>query len=73
MVRIAISVEAFEAIARTFPLGSVGYENEADERGVRNWLAGCWRSRGRLKPQAFCHHRHVGQRSGVLELTKPIL
>ena len=35
MIRIAISVEAFEAIARTLPLGSVGYgmrENcEADE------------------------------------------
>ena len=26
MIRIAISVEAFEAIARTLPLGSVGYE-----------------------------------------------
>jgi hypothetical protein len=35
MVRIAISVEAFEAIARTLPLGSVGYENETTERGER--------------------------------------
>jgi hypothetical protein len=26
MVRIAISVEAFDAIARTLPLGSVAYE-----------------------------------------------
>ena len=34
MVRIAISVEAFEAIARTLPLGSVGYENEVKERVV---------------------------------------
>ena len=33
MIRIAISVEAFEAIARTLPLGSVGYEAEANERG----------------------------------------
>ena len=32
MVRIAISVEA---IARTLPLGSVGYEREANERGER--------------------------------------
>ncbi len=39
MVRIAISVEAFEAIARTLPLGSVAYETEANERGERNvWL-----------------------------------
>jgi hypothetical protein len=32
MVHIAISIEAFEAIARTLPLGSVGYDTEADER-----------------------------------------
>ena len=35
MVRIATSVEAFEAIARTLTLGSVGYENETNERGER--------------------------------------
>lgn len=40
MVRIAISVEAFEAIARTLPLGSVAYEAEADAKGQRLiWLA----------------------------------
>jgi hypothetical protein len=33
MIRIAISVEAFEAIARTLPLGSVAYEANADQRG----------------------------------------
>ena len=39
MVRIAISQAAFDAIARTMPLGSVGYENEANERGERLiWL-----------------------------------
>jgi hypothetical protein len=38
MIRIAISAEA---IARTLPLGSVGYENKTDERGVRNRLIGC--------------------------------
>jgi hypothetical protein len=27
MVRIAITVEAFEAVRNTVPLGSVGYEN----------------------------------------------
>ena len=32
MIRIAISVEAFEAIARTLPLGSVGYETVVNER-----------------------------------------
>jgi hypothetical protein len=39
MVRITISVEAFEAIAQTLPLGSVGYENKTTERGRRLiWL-----------------------------------
>ena len=33
MIRIPISAEAFEAMARTLPLGSVGYENEINERG----------------------------------------
>ena len=35
MMRIAISVEAFEAIAATLPLGPVGYNAEANERGER--------------------------------------
>jgi hypothetical protein len=40
MIRIAISQAAFEAIARTLPLGSVGFENAVDERGRRYvWLA----------------------------------
>ena len=35
VIRIAISQAAFEAIAATLPLGSVGYEAEANERGER--------------------------------------
>jgi hypothetical protein len=39
MVRIAISQAAFEAIAKTLPLGSVNYENATNERGERLiWL-----------------------------------
>jgi hypothetical protein len=39
MVRIAISQEAFDAIARTMPIGSVGFENELDAEGNRLiWL-----------------------------------
>jgi hypothetical protein len=39
MIRIAISVEAFEAIASTLPLGSVGHENETNEEGEKLiWL-----------------------------------
>jgi hypothetical protein len=35
LTKIAISVEAFEAIAKTLPVGSVGYKAEANERGER--------------------------------------
>jgi hypothetical protein len=39
MIRIAITTAAFEAIARTLPVGSVGYEAEPNERGERLiWL-----------------------------------
>jgi hypothetical protein len=39
MVRIAISVEAFEAIAKTLPVGSVAYEPELNSHGQRYvWL-----------------------------------
>jgi hypothetical protein len=33
VVRIAITQAAFEAIAKTLPLGSVGYENNVNEKG----------------------------------------
>jgi len=40
VIRIAISQAAFDAIASTMPLGSVGYENDANELGERLiWLA----------------------------------
>lgn len=35
MVRIAIFETAFAAITSTLPLGSVGYENQINERGER--------------------------------------
>ena len=39
MIRIAITEAAFDAIAKTLPLGSVGYENEFNEKGERLiWL-----------------------------------
>jgi hypothetical protein len=39
MVRIAIRVEAFEAIAQTLPVGSAGFENATNERGEKLiWL-----------------------------------
>jgi hypothetical protein len=43
MVRIAISQAAFDAIAKTLPLGSVGYENATNEKGERLiWLERAW-------------------------------
>jgi hypothetical protein len=39
MIRITISEAAFEAIAKTLALGSVGFENAVNERGERLiWL-----------------------------------
>ena len=39
MIRIAITQAAFDAIAATLSLGSVGYENATNERGERLiWL-----------------------------------
>ena len=39
MIRIAITTTAFEAIAATLPLGSVGYEDGTNEKGERLiWL-----------------------------------
>ena len=35
MIRIAISAEAFEAIAASMALGSVGYEPQPNENGER--------------------------------------
>jgi hypothetical protein len=39
MIRIAISQAAFEAIARTLSLGSLGYEGQVDEQGQALRLA----------------------------------
>jgi hypothetical protein len=39
MIRIAITQAAFDAIAKTLALGSVGYENATNEKGERLiWL-----------------------------------
>jgi hypothetical protein len=39
VIRIAITQALFEAIAKTLPLGSVGYENATNEKGERLiWL-----------------------------------
>jgi len=43
MIRVAISAEAFEAIARTLPVGSVAFEAETNQRGERYvWLDDVW-------------------------------
>jgi hypothetical protein len=39
VIRIAITPEAFDAIAATLPLGTVSFENKTNERGERLvWL-----------------------------------
>ena len=43
MIRIAITQAAFDAIASTMNLGSVGFENEVNEKGERLiWLERQW-------------------------------
>jgi hypothetical protein len=43
MVCIAITVEAFEAIVATLPVGSVAYEPETNAKGERPiWLERKW-------------------------------
>jgi hypothetical protein len=43
MIRIVITVAAYEAIAATLPLGNVGYETERTEKGeVFIWLEERW-------------------------------
>jgi hypothetical protein len=39
LIRIAITVEAFDAIAQTMPFGSVNFEAGVDDKGERYiWL-----------------------------------
>ena len=46
MIRIAITVEACEAIVATLPLGSVGYEPQLNARGERLiWIEQTWHDR----------------------------
>jgi hypothetical protein len=46
MIRIAITVEAFEAIARTLPLDSVAVQADPTEQGQRHvWLEEVWVNR----------------------------
>ena len=35
MIRIAISVEAFDTICATLPVGSMSFENKTNERGEK--------------------------------------
>ena len=62
MIRIAISQAAFDAIASTLPLGSVGYEAEVCANGERLiWLAPDMvnRLRALRGPGEFLQRRHI--------------
>ena len=46
MIRIVITQAAFDAICATLPVGSVSFENAADEHGLRFiWLEHRWLDR----------------------------
>jgi hypothetical protein len=79
MVRIAISQAAFEAIAKTLPLGSVGYENANDEKGERLiWLdrAVVDRLKAMIKAKQALHpllrHHRAQQLGGDIALQQPL-
>jgi hypothetical protein len=64
MIRIASSPVAFEAIAATQPLGSVGYENEISERSKRYvWSAPNVVDRLRAMPGPGDSVRPLGSRA----------
>ena len=68
MIRIAITEAAFEAIAQTLPLGSVGYENEVNERGERLiWLEPTvvQPPQGHARPRRELQRRHLAPDRGV--------
>jgi hypothetical protein len=58
MICIAISAEAFEAIARTLPVGSVGYEREVNAKGEPLSVAGGRHSESSIPPRRRCYARH---------------
>ena len=44
MIRISITAAAFDAIAASLPVGSVGFEREPDAKGERwIWIERFWR------------------------------
>ena len=46
MIRIAITPAAYDAIAATLPLGSVGYEPQLNAKGERLiWIEAIWHDR----------------------------
>jgi hypothetical protein len=87
MIRISISQAAFDAVASTLPLGSVGYENEVNERGERLiWLdhavvsrLRAMRGRGEsysdviLKLVAHAGDADAGSETGRIALTAQLL
>jgi hypothetical protein len=61
MIRISITPAAFDAVAATLPLGSVGYEREKGEGGaVAIWLdrAVVERLRAMRGPRGELQRRH---------------
>jgi hypothetical protein len=63
MIRIAISQAAFDAIAATMPLGSVGYEAQVSEKGERLTQSGGWeRCRPSSRLQSALDHVARGWR-----------
>jgi hypothetical protein len=76
MIRIAISAEAFEAIARTLPLGSMGFEprptsGAKSSSGLRTrWRIGSLSCGGRARATATLSYVSRGRRRLPLDAGK---
>jgi hypothetical protein len=72
MIRIAITVEAYEAIAATMPLGSVGYEAQRTEKGeVHIWLEERWLGKLKAMRQSGAGYSEVILRTAEIEASRP--
>jgi hypothetical protein len=72
MIRIAISAEAYEAIAETLPLGSLGYEAKRTDQGeYLIWLEKRALSRLDALRQPGEGHSEVILRMAEIEASRP--
>ena len=72
MIRIAITQAAYEAIAATLPLGSVGYEAQRTDKGERLiWLEERWLDKLKAMRGPGDSYSGVILRTAEIEASRP--